>query len=104
MVATLAWEFEPMPKRKIEDMVKDKYADPEVQRFILDDVHNRNTGEKIERGELVLPSEEDAERNLAISKGEDFQTERERQLVEENKRLKAQSQQPASPDKSKPAK
>ena len=85
-----------MKPRTIEELVDEKYRDPEVRDFILKDVKERATGDRIVRGELVLPSEEDAERNLAISKGEDFQTDRERQLVEENKRLKADKQHTAS--------
>lgn len=85
-----------MAKRTIEEMVEEKYRDQEVRDFILKDVRERATGDKIVKGELVLPSEEDAERNLLVSKGEDFQTDRERKLVEENKRLKGAQQRPAS--------
>ena len=85
-------------------MVEEKYRDPEVRDFILKDVKERATGDKIVKGELVLPSEEDAERNLLVSKGEDFQTDRERKLVEENKRLKAHQQQPASKPEPAPVK
>ena len=86
-----------MPKPfTIEELVEQKYRDQEVRDFILNDVKQRATGDKIVKGELVLPSEDDAERNLRISKGEDFATERERQLVEENRRLKAQHETSAS--------
>lgn len=86
-----------MPKpRTIEELVEEKYRDPEVRDFILKDVKDRATADKIVSGHLVLPSEEDAERNLAVSKGEDYQTDRERKLVEENKRLKGAQQHPAS--------
>ena len=93
-----------MKPRTIEELVKEKYHDPEVQEFILKDVKERATGDKIVKGELVLPSEEDAERNLLVSKGEDYQTDRERKLVEENKRLKAHQQQPASKPEPAPVK
>ena len=93
-----------MAKRTIEELVKAKYHDPEVQQFILKDVQERATGDKIVHGHLVLPSEEDAERNLAISKGENYGTDRERELVEENKKLKAAQQQPASKPEPPPVK
>jgi hypothetical protein len=58
-----------MPKRTIHDMINDAYEDDEVRAFISKDVEERKTADKIVRGELVLPSPQDAERNYLVSVG-----------------------------------
>ena len=49
-----------MPKRRLADMVADRYEDPEVRQHVLGDVQRLGTMQQIESGELVLPTEQDA--------------------------------------------
>lgn len=53
-------------RKTIEEMVKEKYPDKEVQDAVLNHARSMGTTRKIEKGELTLPSVEDAKRWHAV--------------------------------------
>ena len=58
-----------MPHKPIHEMVEERYSDPEVRQMITDDIEKQKTAERIESGELSLPSEQDATNHLRRLKG-----------------------------------
>lgn len=77
-----------MPKPTIEDMVHGKYHDETVAEFILQQVNEAKTADKIMSGELVLPHPEDALRNYQIATGTFAATPNEAKLRDENNQLR----------------
>lgn len=47
-------------RKGIRDMCEDKYSDQELIEAVIDDANRNDTTSRIEKGELTLPSEQDA--------------------------------------------
>lgn len=47
-------------KQTLEDMVQDRYADPEIAQAVLDSIAKHGTEQQIMSGEATLPTETDA--------------------------------------------
>jgi hypothetical protein len=58
-----------MARKKLHEMVADRYESQEVRDHVLQSAIDNKTVERIERGELVLPSEQDAITSLDIKLG-----------------------------------
>jgi hypothetical protein len=79
-----------MPKRTVADMAHALYDDDALAQAVLADVERLKTADRIESGELVLPSKQDAAHWLARETGQQQQQSAHDALADEVAQLREQ--------------